>query len=154
MRGWIDASGMRSSRRAPLNAASWSEASQIEKPRGSPASVLYWRRSRRQNAWNVPIVSASAFRLFFGARCPRPDPAARSPATRSRISAAALFVKVIARMFFAATRFESRCAMRTVTTRVLPVPAPASTSTGPRIVVTARRCSGLSAAIVCSRELT
>src|SRR5688572_20559067 len=36
--------------------------------------------------------------------------------------------------------------MRTVTTRVLPVPAPASTSTGPSVVVTARRCSGLSEA--------
>src|SRR5688572_10773900 len=32
--------------------------------------------------------------------------------------------------------------MRTVITRVLPVPAPASTSTGPSVVVTARRCSG------------
>ena len=33
--------------------------------------------------------------------------------------------------------------MRTVITRVLPVPAPARTSTGPSVVVTARRCSGL-----------
>src|SRR5580692_6796232 len=33
--------------------------------------------------------------------------------------------------------------MRTVSTRVLPVPAPASTSTGPSSVSTASRCSGL-----------
>ena len=35
------------------------------------------------------------------------------------------------------------CAMRVVSTRVLPVPAPASTSTGPSSVSTASRCSGL-----------
>ena len=34
-------------------------------------------------------------------------------------------------------------AMRVVSTRVLPVPAPASTSTGPSSVSTASRCSGL-----------
>ena len=34
--------------------------------------------------------------------------------------------------------------MRVVSTRVLPVPAPASTSTGPSSVSTASRCSGLS----------
>ena len=34
--------------------------------------------------------------------------------------------------------------MRTVTTRVLPVPAPASTSSGPSVVVTACRCSAFS----------
>ena len=33
--------------------------------------------------------------------------------------------------------------MRVVSTRVLPVPAPASTSTGPSGVSTATRCSGL-----------
>ena len=33
--------------------------------------------------------------------------------------------------------------MRVVSTRVLPVPAPASTSTGPSVVSTAWRCSGL-----------
>ena len=36
-------------------------------------------------------------------------------------------------------------AMRVVSARVLPVPAPASTSTGPSSVSTAARCSGLSA---------
>ena len=36
--------------------------------------------------------------------------------------------------------------MRTVSTRVLPVPAPANTSTGPSSVSTASRCSALSPA--------
>ena len=38
------------------------------------------------------------------------------------------------------------CASRVVSTRVLPVPAPASTSTGPSVASTASRCSGLSPA--------
>ena len=40
--------------------------------------------------------------------------------------------------------WASRYAMRWVTTFVLPDPAPASTSTGPSVVSTARRCSGFS----------
>src|SRR3954467_1607617 len=35
------------------------------------------------------------------------------------------------------------CANRVVSTRVLPVPAPASTSTGPATLSTAKRCSGV-----------
>ncbi len=63
--------------------------------------------------------------------------------TRSRISAAALFVKVIARISggFAPTA-ASRWAMRRVRTRVLPEPAPAITSSGPSVVSTASRCAG------------
>ena len=34
--------------------------------------------------------------------------------------------------------------MRVVITRVLPVPAPARTSSGPSVVVTASRCAGFS----------
>ena len=69
-----------------------------------------------------------------------------SPSTRSRISCAALLVNVIARISdgFAcpvATRWATRC----VSTRVLPEPAPASTSSGPLPCVTASRCGGLSA---------
>ena len=41
--------------------------------------------------------------------------------------------------------------MRVVITRVLPVPAPARTSSGPSVVVTASRCAGLSLA---SREVS
>jgi hypothetical protein len=62
-------------------------------------------------------------------------PIARS---RPRISPAALVVKVTA-----ITRWgeyapvSTPCAMRWVMTRVLPVPAPASTTTGPRSAVAA-----------------
>ena len=63
------------------------------------------------------------------------------------ISRAALLVKVTARISLGRARPVARMwAMRTVSTRVLPVPAPASTSTGPSSVSTAIRCSGLSPA--------
>ena len=75
-------------------------------------------------------------------------PSAAAPAsmaTRSFISRAALLVKVTARMSHARARpVASVWAMRVVSTRVLPVPAPASTSTGPSIASTAARCSAFS----------
>ena len=57
----------------------------------------------------------------------------RAAARRSRISAAALLVKVMARISHGATPVScSRMlAMRYVSTRVLPEPAPASTRSGP-----------------------
>ena len=64
---------------------------------------------------------------------------------RSRISPAALLVKVIARMASGATPPSPiRRATRWVSTRVLPLPAPASTSSGPSPWRTASRCGGLS----------
>jgi hypothetical protein len=86
-----------------------------------------------QKLWNVPTVSSLA----------RSEPT--MPATRSRISPAALFVKVIARIESGRAPLWSSQPMRTVMTLVLPEPAPARTSTGPSVVVTARRCSALSA---------
>src|SRR3954466_2361782 len=63
--------------------------------------------------------------------------------TRSFISCAALFVKVIARISFGCTpTAASRCATRYVRTRVLPEPAPAITSSGPSVVSTASRWVG------------
>jgi hypothetical protein len=63
--------------------------------------------------------------------------------TRSRISRAALLVKVTASTCPGQARpVISRWAKRVVSTRVLPVPAPASTSKGPSRVSTASRCSG------------
>ena len=51
---------------------------------------------------------------------------------RSRISPAALFVNVTARIWRGSTPSTSiRRAMRVVSTRVFPEPAPASTSIGP-----------------------
>jgi hypothetical protein len=72
---------------------------------------------------------------------------ARGPtscSTRSRISAAALLVKVIASTWPGWTpRAASRCAIRCVSTRVLPDPAPATMSSGLPSWRTASRCSGL-----------
>ncbi len=62
--------------------------------------------------------------------------------TRARISPAALLVKVTARMPCGETPSAwITQAMRCVSTRVLPLPAPASTSTGPSGAVTAARCA-------------
>jgi hypothetical protein len=68
-----------------------------------------------------------------------------SEATRSRISPAALLVKVTARMFDGSTPMDTRYAIRVVITRVFPVPAPASTSSGPSVVDAASRCEGFRA---------
>src|SRR3954470_1491189 len=63
-----------------------------------------------------------------------------SCATRWRISFAALFVKVMARISpGAAWSVSTRYAIRCVRTRVLPLPAPASTRSGPRSCRTASR---------------
>jgi len=64
---------------------------------------------------------------------------------RVRISPAALLVKVTAKIRCAATPCcVIRCAIRAVSTRVLPDPAPASTSNGPAGYSTASRWAGLS----------
>jgi hypothetical protein len=82
--------------------------------------------------WKVPIQSAE-----LGMP--------RSCAMRPRISPAALFVNVTARMPCGDTpsTWISQ-AIRCVSTRVLPLPAPASTSTGASGAVTAARCASLS----------
>ena len=54
-----------------------------------------------------------------------------SRATRSAISPAALFVKVIARTRAGSTPFSMIRAIRRVMTRVFPEPGPARTSNGP-----------------------
>ena len=79
------------------------------------------RSSRTQKEWKVATVGASP-----------PSPATRD-LTRSRISPAALLVKVTARIAQPGTCDGSliRWAMRWVITRVLPLPAPARTSRGP-----------------------
>ena len=68
-----------------------------------------------------------------------------SSSTRSRISAAALLVNVIARIEPGwALRSEISQAIRRVSTRVLPEPAPATTSSGAPACTTAARCGSLS----------
>src|SRR5690606_5310963 len=84
------------------------------------------------SAWKVLTVNPSA-----------PSPRIRL-ATRSRISFADLLVKVIAAMRRAGYRpDETRCAIFSTITRVLPLPAPASTSSGPSTWATAADCWGL-----------
>ena len=61
------------------------------------------------------------------------------PPMRSRISEAALLVKVTARMFSGAIPTCSMFEIRQVTVRVLPVPAPARIRTGPSSEATASR---------------
>ena len=78
---------------------------------------------------------------------PSQTPSAARPiiaSSRSRISRAALLVKVTASSSPGKARPVARmCASRVVSTRVLPVPAPASTSTAPSTASTARRCASL-----------
>lgn len=63
--------------------------------------------------------------------------------SRVCISRAALLVKVTAMILAAMARWLAISqAMRVVSTRVLPLPAPASTSAEPAPSVTARNCSG------------
>ena len=63
--------------------------------------------------------------------------------SRSRISPAALFVNVIARISFGLTPIAViRWATRCVSTRVFPEPAPAITSSGPSVCRTASRWAG------------
>ena len=75
----------------------------------------------------------------------RCGPAGRRARRRARfISPAALFVNVIARISPGCTsRSAIRYAMRLVSTRVLPDPAPATISSGPPWCTTAARCCGL-----------
>ena len=61
----------------------------------------------------------------------------RSFSTRSRISPAALLVKVTARMASDGTPVAMRCAMRCVMVLVFPAPAPATIIRGPVVCKTA-----------------
>ena len=99
-----------------------------DRPIEAPSSRRIWAH----RAWKVPILTF------------RPSSAPTRATIRSRISPAALFVNVTARIRHGATfRTPTRWATRWATTRVLPDPAPARMRSGPSVVVTARACSGL-----------
>ena len=71
------------------------------------------------------------------------DPIPTRPSTLSRISPAALLVKVMAMMFHGRTpQCSIKYAIRQVSTLVLPEPAPARISSGPSVCCTASRCCG------------
>ena len=94
-----------------------------------PSRPACTRRIRTQREWNVhTVISSAAFRRTS-------DP------TRSRISQAALLVNVTARMLPGSIPFPRRFAMRKVTVRVLPVPAPARIRRGPSVLSTASACA-------------
>src|SRR3954470_13477310 len=94
---------------------------------------------RAQAAWKV---------ITHIDRVERPS----NSSTRSRISWAALLVNVMARISPARARSVwTSQAIRCVSTRVLPEPAPARTSRGPSGCVTASRCGGFNPASRSSR---
>src|SRR3989454_6022668 len=104
----------------------------MAKLRVSPSASASRRRMRAPAAWKVDTES----------RCAS-GPTSFSP--RSRSSPAALLVNVTARISGArARRSRSRCAIRCVSTRVFPEPAPARMSSGPSPWRTASSCGGFS----------
>src|ERR1700730_406855 len=106
----------------------------MTKCRSTPSALPSRRRMRTPMAWKVPIQTAPAVRF-------------RRFSTRLRISRAALLVNVTARISPGSARpcWISQ-AIRCVSTRVLPLPAPAKISNGPSSAVTAARCGGFSPA--------
>src|SRR5918995_4607470 len=100
--------------------------------RGKPSRSASRRRRRTHAEWKVDTH-------IFSATGPT------SAATRDFISSAALLVNVMARISNGLTPWSRiRWAMRWVSTRVLPDPAPATTSSGPSACVTASDWTGLS----------
>src|SRR5262250_97226 len=101
----------------------------------SPTRRARSRRMRTQVEWKVAMR---------GGRMP----AGRTrSSTRRRISSAALFVKVTASTWRGCTPSTPKSqAMRCAMTRVLPLPAPARTRTGPVVACTACCWTGLSEA--------
>ena len=115
-----------------LTADSWSPVSRIWKPWGRPASFQCARRKRLHRPWKVPI------------HMPRTGSGSMA-VSRVSISLAALLVKVTAISPPGPTwPVASSQAMRVVSTRVLPEPAPARISAGTAGRVTAASCSGFS----------
>src|SRR5215469_5140297 len=98
----------------------------------TPTASPLRRRTRTPIEWNVPTHSPCAL-------------SPTSACSRERSSPAALFVKVTAKMRCAGARsVASKCATRWVSTRVLPLPAPAKIKTAPSVCDAAARCSSLS----------
>src|SRR6478672_5233736 len=137
-RGGKRASSISSCCTTRLTRRSWSSLSSTWKPSGRPASCQCRRSRRCARPWKVPIHSPR----LPGCEPPR----CNNASARARISPAALLVKVTAKIPCAGTPKTSLSqAMRWVSTRVLPEPAPASTRWWPGGAVTASRWAGFSA---------
>jgi hypothetical protein len=114
-----------------LMSESWSCVSRIWNSCGSRASRWWARSIRLHSPWNVPTHMP---RMLTGVSADR----------RRSISRAALLVNVTARIDSGpACPVPSSHAMRVVSTRVLPLPAPARISADACGSVTAASCSGL-----------
>ena len=103
-------------------------------------------RERRRVAERGRRRGAGCARTPSGTSTPTSSrrPARRASPTRCFISSAALLVKVMARISNGPTPWSwIRWAMRWVSTRVLPDPAPATTSSGPSAWATASCWTGL-----------
>ena len=108
-----------------LTTVFWSSASYIVNELSKPIRSIWRLRILTHIEWKVDTHTPSA-----------PSPTMAS--TRLRISPAALLVKVIARIFHGDTPHSSiKYAILCTSTLVLPEPAPASTSSGPSVVITA-----------------
>ena len=93
-----------------------------------PTAAPFWRSMRTPKAWKVHINTSLA---ALPINC----------LARSRISAAALLVKVMAAMRLGSHPTWMRRPILCVMTRVLPDPAPASTKQGPCKKLTASCCA-------------
>jgi hypothetical protein len=128
---WAGTSRRRRSALSSRLIASWSWLSRIWKVCGRPASRKCARSMRLHRPWKVPIHMP---RVLIGS----------IDDSRVCISLAALLVKVTARMPAGDTRpFWISQAIRVVSTRVLPLPAPARIRAGSSGRVTAASCSAL-----------
>ncbi len=103
---------------------------------GSENDSACWRMILCAMAWNVPPQIRS---------CAPSRPDLEAASARASMSPAARRVKVSSRIRLAGTPWQERSqAARATSVRVLPVPAPARTSSGPPWCVTARRCCSFS----------
>ncbi|MNS37050.1 hypothetical protein D3C72_692520 [compost metagenome] len=119
----------------------WSVESRIEKFDVNPIRSISLRKIRTHMEWKVDTQMS------------RPC-GPTSLDTLSCISLAALLVNVIAKILHgAALRVAIRWAIRCVSTRVLPLPAPAIIRSGPSVASAASFCWGLSLLIACSMSI-
>ena len=112
-----------------------SPRSMMVKPLPRPRWWPYWRKRMLAVAWKVPPITR---RQLWPVSWP----------ARQSISWAARRVKVSSRMDSGGTSCSSRWAMRKTRVRVLPLPAPAMTKSGPEPWVTAAYWAGLSTSVL------
>ena len=114
-----------------LSTRSWSSVSRIVKLEWSPTSSAWLRSIRAATEWNVPSHGMPSI---------VPPEMARD--ARLHLARGLVGEGDGENWLGHALRLAMRWASRAVSAAVLPVPAPASTSTGPSVVSTASRCGG------------